>query len=106
MFELGYAIGTKKRIWIVLDTTLSESRREYEQLQLLTTVGYASYRNSGDIVGAFLTERPYEDVDASIFAASVQPALSPAGKPALFYLKSRHDIEASRMLDAHIMGVK
>jgi hypothetical protein len=102
MFELGYAIARKKRTWIVLDTTLSASRREYEQLQLLTTVGYASYRNSEDIVREFLSERPYEDVGASIFATSIEPNLSPAGKPALFYLKSRHNIEASRMLDAHI----
>lgn len=102
MFELGYAIGRKKRIWIVLDATLSESKREYEQVQLLTTVGYAPYRNSDDIAKAFFSERPYEDVEASIFSSSIEPNLSPTNKPTLLYLKSRHNIEASRMLDAHI----
>jgi hypothetical protein len=102
MFELGYAIGKKKRIWIVLDVTLSESRKEYEQVQLLTTVGYASYRNSDDIARAFFLDRPYEDVEASIFASSIEPSLAPTNKPALLYLKNRHNIEASRMLDMHI----
>jgi hypothetical protein len=102
MFELGYAVARKKRIWIVLDSTLAESRREYDQLQLLTTVGYASYRNSNDIVTAFFSDRPHEDVDASIFASSIEPNLSPGDRPALLYLKSRHNIEAGRMLDARI----
>src|SRR5579863_3911983 len=41
MFELGFAIARKKRIWLVLDPTIVESRSQFEQLRILTTVGYA-----------------------------------------------------------------
>ena len=32
MFELGYAIARKKRIWVILDTSIEESEKNFEQL--------------------------------------------------------------------------
>jgi len=36
MFELGYAVARNKHVWLVLDATRESSRRDYEQLRVLT----------------------------------------------------------------------
>jgi len=102
MFELGYAIGRGKRTWLVLDTTLADSKREYDQLELLTTVGYAPYRNWTDVVHKFLQEQPHLDLGSSIFTTSIQPSLYPGDRRVLLYLKTRHDTTPSRRLDGCI----
>src|SRR5678816_1671645 len=43
MFELGYAIAKNKRIWLLLDTSIVEARKRFDQLRILTTVGYTAY---------------------------------------------------------------
>jgi hypothetical protein len=58
MFELGYAIARKKRIWLILDPTIVESKSQFEQLRILTTVGYARYSNSSEIVNRFTQDHP------------------------------------------------
>ena len=46
MFELGYAIARGKRIWLILDDTYTETKNMFEQVKILTTVGYVSCCNS------------------------------------------------------------
>jgi hypothetical protein len=98
MFELGYAIARDKRIWLVFDTTFLELRRQFDQFQLLTTTGYAEYAGSHDIVTAFLREQPFADLDNTLFRKSIQPRLSASEGDILFYLKSRHDTNASNRI--------
>ncbi|MEI9476678.1 MAG: hypothetical protein WCO26_08890 [Deltaproteobacteria bacterium] len=102
MFELGYAIARNKRIWLILDPTLTESRNEFNQLKLLTTIGYAEYINSHDIAKSFYKDRPYEDLLETILEKSIKPNLSPIQDQIILYLKSRHDTEASNRLTKRI----
>ncbi len=45
-FELGYAIGTFKRIWTSLDTSIQNSERDYKRVYFnLLGMGYAPYQN-------------------------------------------------------------
>ncbi len=46
LFELGYAIGKRKRVWLLLDTSIEESKTLFDQLRILTTVGYSPYSNA------------------------------------------------------------
>src|SRR4051794_14142904 len=46
LFEVGYAIGRDKRIWVILDNSLVASKQLFDQFRILTTVGYSDYRNS------------------------------------------------------------
>ena len=41
MFELGYSIAKNKRIWLILDETFEEQKRQFDQLKILTTIGHA-----------------------------------------------------------------
>lgn len=107
MFELGYAISRNKRIWLILDPTLSESRNDFNQLKLLTTIGYAQYTNSEDITKSFFKDKPFKDLENTIFNQSIKPNLSPIrDSEILLYLKSRHDTEASNRLTKRIQNTK
>jgi hypothetical protein len=94
LFELGYAIARDKRIWPVFDTSFPELRNRFDQLQLLTTTGFAKYTNSDDIVRAFLGEKPYLDIENTVFRQFIQPSLSPQSDDILVYLKSQLDTNA------------
>jgi hypothetical protein len=43
MFEIGFAIAINKRIWLVRDDSYAESKKEFDQLRLLTTIGFSRY---------------------------------------------------------------
>jgi len=105
MFELGFAIARNKRIWVVLDTSLEGEKNKFDQLRVLTTIGYASYCNSVDIKTKFLHDSPQFDLSSTIFEKAIKPALSPARGEDLVYLKSRHDTEASIRLSKCIQRV-
>jgi hypothetical protein len=95
MFELGYAIARNKRTWLVQDTSVIESKRAFELIRILTTVGYSSYCNSQEIRNKFLREAIIHDIDNTIFESAIKPGLIPTTTSNLLYLKARHDTEAS-----------
>lgn len=95
LFELGYAIAKKKRIWILLDRSIEKSKISYEKFKLLTTIGYSKYSNSLEIVQAFYKERPYKDLKSTIYKDAIESVISSREKSALLYLKSGIETEAS-----------
>jgi len=95
MFELGYAIAKNKQIWLVLDPSLHLAKQNFNRLKMLTTIGYHAYHNSKQIVDGFYRDRPYENLNETIFQQSILPSLSTSNNDLLLYVKSRHDSEAS-----------
>lgn len=96
LFELGYAIASNKRIWLIRDESYTESKKEFEQLKLLTTVGFSSYVNSEHIVKAFFQHQPHLTLDKTIFNDSIKNTLSnQSGDGSILYVKSRYETEAS-----------
>jgi hypothetical protein len=94
MFEIGYAIATNKRVWLIRDETYYDAKKEFEQLRLLTTIGYSPYVNSEEIIKSFFNDNPHLTLTRTIFAESIEPLLSRESGH-LLYLKSRHDTESS-----------
>ncbi len=92
MFELGYAIAGGKRIWLILDDTYTKEKYMFEQLKILTTVGYVSCCNSQNIVSGFYKDKPFADIENTIFRAPTEPNLKPGD---IFFLKSQHENQAS-----------
>jgi nucleoside 2-deoxyribosyltransferase len=39
LFELGYAIAQKKRVWLLLNSHIARAKTDFERFELLTTVG-------------------------------------------------------------------
>jgi hypothetical protein len=97
MFELGYAIGAEKRVWLLRDTTDQLADRRWKQVRILATVGYVPYTNSDDIRVNFLRERPYQSAD-TIFQTAIEPSLQPATFTSILYVTSPHNSEAERDL--------
>jgi len=71
LFELGYAIAKKKRIWILLDPSIKNSKLDYEKFKLLTTVGYTPYSNSQEIEANFYKDKPWDDLENTIYKEAI-----------------------------------
>ena len=95
MFELGYAIARKKRIWLIFDTTYKEGKNMFSQLKVLTTVGHVPCCNSRDIVSGFYQNNPVEDIENTIFHTAIESSLKPGGYHSILYLKSQHENQAA-----------
>jgi hypothetical protein len=96
MFELGYAIARNKRIWLLLDPTYVDSKAQFEQLRVLTTVGYATYSNSAEIMNKFHHDQPYLDLENTLYNLAIKRNLVPMTEDnKVLYLKSLHETEAS-----------
>jgi hypothetical protein len=99
LFELGYAIAKKKRIWITLDTSYQSAVDNYKQVKMLTVLGYAEYHNASEIYTKFLAEQPYSDPNQTLYADVIEPSLlRKSGPPSLVYMKSAVNTEASARL--------
>lgn len=97
LFELGYAIGRRKRVFPLRDPTLRVEDALFRRVRILTDVGYTQYANQDDIFGAFARDRP--DVrELSLWDEAVEPALRPAGAPSVFYVTSGFNNDASSAL--------
>ena len=95
MFELGYAIARKKRIWLIFDESYEDENKMFDQLKVLTTIGYVPCCNSEDIVSGFYANNPVTDINNTIFHTAIEPNLRPGGYQRIFYLKSQHENQAA-----------
>lgn len=95
LFELGYAIARKKRVWLLLNPRIERARLNWDRFQLLMTVGFAPYDNSRDIVAKFYREEPYKHLDQNLYDDLLKAAGPPSKKDALLYLRCDVNTEAS-----------
>lgn len=95
LFELGYAIAKNKRIWLILDTSILNSKTLFDQFSTLISFGYAPYQNSGHIIRRFYEEIPQHDLASTLFESEIRPQLVDVVDMQLLYLKSKYENEAS-----------
>ncbi|MGC2110594.1 MAG: hypothetical protein WA655_13815, partial [Candidatus Korobacteraceae bacterium] len=101
MFELGYAIARDKRIWFLLDTSITNVKTDFTEFRLLTTVGYDEFVNSEQVVKAFYREDLINE-GVTLFESHIKPSVGPSNEDRLLYLKSLWDTEASTTLTKRI----
>jgi len=102
MFELGYAITSKKRIWLVFDATYKESKKLFDQFRLLTTIGYRSSANSRQLINDYYLDSPHATLQNTLFASSIERQLRPVTREFLVYLRSLHENEAGIQITKRI----
>ncbi len=102
LFELGYAIAKKKRIWILLNPSIEESKADYRKFRLLTTVEYSPYHNSRDIVEAFYGKGVYKSLESTIYRDAIESVINPPKVFRLLYLKSSIETNASVKLSRRV----
>jgi hypothetical protein len=87
LFELGYAITHRRRIWLLLNPQIERAKADFDRFQLLTTVGYSSYSNSGDILSHFYRDEPYKKLDQNLYDELLRAAGPPSKKDAMLYMR-------------------
>lgn len=98
LFELGYAIGSRKCVWILLDTSDENAVKRWKQFQLLTPVGYVDWTSAEDVRAAFLRDMPHVS-DSTLFDDLLEPQLEPSVPQSIFYIPSFHATSARRETD-------
>ncbi len=87
-FELGYAIGSFKRIFVSLDTSIEESSRQFKRnYSNLLGLGYSAYQNHKDLATKLLDERPWSDPDSSVLNSRYRQSVARPEYPTLLYVK-------------------
>ena len=99
LFELGYAVARNKRIWIILDPSYPQAASTYQQMKILTTVGYSEYHNFVQILDAFYDEEPYSDLESTLYRDVIESVIFPREPHrGLLYLKNVVNTDASASL--------
>ena len=87
-FELGYAIGRFKRIFISLDSSIIDSAREYRRHFYSTIgLGYSTYSNHLELAEQLRLERPWVDINNSVINDRYRQAFPRPERPTLLYIK-------------------
>lgn len=96
LFELGYAVGTNRKLWLLRDTSVS-SAREWDALPFLSTIGYSRYVNSDEFVAEYFKHVPHlaEQTVLERFASGVSKT---DDQPALFYVKALYETDPERRI--------
>lgn len=102
LYELGYAIGRAKRIWLLIDKTDAEAAARWGRFRLLSSVGYRGWSSSEDIRQMYLTDQPHL-IESTVYDQLIEPTLTfdPRGA-AIFYMPMGFDTDASIAIDGRL----
>ena len=109
LFELGYAIGLRKRVWLTLDVTKQNSQPLVKSLNIVSGIGYRTYTNHGNIVDQFRSDFAYHDQDAHVLSeydSWIDQVLSSTPSTDLFYIPSSVESTAVNKLIEYFTSLK
>ena len=87
-FELGYAIGKFKRLWVSLDSGIVEAEHRYKRLYFnLLGLAYAPYRNHQELISKFELDSPLKDLDQTLLGEVYRSEFPRQENPTILYLK-------------------
>lgn len=105
LFEIGFAIGKGKPIWLIQDTSIIDSHNRFKELNFLTTIGYSPYTNSSDIVNSFLNTKAYLN-GVNVLNSFDNMSEGLLNENALLYLKSQYDTNYNQYITNTITDYK
>ena len=101
LFEIGYAIGAGKRLWLLFDESDDRAKNAWNRVRTLTTLGYSAYQGSDDIRAKYLRDMPHVG-GGSVLERHIRPALRPGKSASVFYLASPHRDDVSREVSRRV----
>jgi hypothetical protein len=101
LFELGYAIAHRKRVWLLLDVAIERAKLDFNRFQLFTTVGYQGAGNSQRLVEGFFQDQPFMD-DTNLFDDLIDHGRKRI-RPTLVYLKAQVSSESANRLTRKVL---
>ena len=101
VYEIGYAIGRAKPVWITIDSTNASAKKNWRDFAVLNEVGYTPYRNSDDYINQFIREDPLNRL-APIYDSLIDPVLPPYNpdRRQVLYCTTFEPFEASNRLSS------
>ena len=60
MFEIGFGLGLKLPVIPIRDTTIVTSKRDFEELGLLDTIGYIDFQNAASLAESIRSRMPFK----------------------------------------------
>lgn len=104
-FELGFAIGRFKRLWISLNTSIEGAAKQYNRtLEGIVGAGYYAYENHHDISAGFLYDCPWGSLDEHLLGEQYRRPAPRPELPTLLYVKPPVNTEAVIMTLDHLEG--
>jgi hypothetical protein len=97
MFELGYAIGSGRKLWLFRDPSLMQAQKAWNRIAILTTIGYSSYVGSDELLVQYYKDQPALATE-TVFESSIKETLQPPAAPAIFYLRSLYQTDAESLI--------
>ncbi|CAH0994409.1 hypothetical protein EMA8858_00518 [Emticicia aquatica] len=98
LFEMGYALAKNKPMFIVFDTSMIESYRRYNELNLLTDLGYNDYQNSSSIIEGFYKFASSRYFDEGLYDTIIKRFAKSTERKALLYLKSKYLTDSTKIV--------
>jgi hypothetical protein len=87
-FELGFAIGRFKRLWISLNTSIEGAAQRYKRtLEGIVGAGYHGYENHHEISAGFLNDAPWRSLEDHLLGESYRRPAPRPELPTLLYVK-------------------
>lgn len=87
-FELGYAVGKFKRVWLGLDGTIAAATSNFKRLYTgMLGIGYASYENHHTLASALLRDRPWSTPNEHLLHDAYRRQAARPENPTLLYVK-------------------
>ena len=95
-FELGFAIGTFKRIWISLNEAVQLAPQNYRRVYsgIVGGLGYGGYTNHENLATTLESESPWADPAATPLGAQYRRQVSRRERPTLLFVKPPIETEA------------
>ena len=91
-FELGFAIGIFKRVWLSLDRSIEGAPFGFKGGYTgMLGIGYAGYENHKDLAKSLLTDSPWNSIDQCLLGDSYRDREPRSEHPALFYVMLRFE---------------
>ena len=109
LFELGYAIGLRKRIWLTLDSTIETSFEQIKSLEILRDVGHRTHTNHEDIATQFLSDAPYSDLTSHALRDDdviIDAATQSGASNDVFYLPSSVESSAVKQIVEYLSSLR
>ena len=102
LYELGYAIGRARRIWLLVDSSDAEAIAQWDRFRLLSSVGYRGWTSSEDIRNNYAADQPHL-AESTIYDQLIEPNLvnEPRGA-AIFYMPMSWDTDAKLAVDRRL----
>jgi hypothetical protein len=102
LYELGYAIGRARRVWLLIDSSDQEAIARWDRFRLLSAVGYRGWTSSEDIRNSYAVDQPHL-IESTIYDQLIEPSLvsEPRGA-AIFYMPMSYDTDAKLAVDRRL----